>query len=138
MSIPIKITSGTIEVEAISGVVKEDYFLLYLTLREKYVLAESVCENPAIIILRAGERTLRAIPENVNRQGGMDGADGYEQIDLTKERSTEVELPSGWSVEASVARYTCRIIGIRTPKSEDLIPDLPFEKDGVRVGTVSA
>lgn len=138
MSLPIKITSGTIEVEAVSGVVKEDYFLLYLTLREKHVEAESVCENPAIVILHVGERTLRAIPEDVNRQGGLDGADGYEKIDPTKEKPTEIELPEGWSVEASVARYTCRIIGIRTPKSEDLISDLPFEKDGVQVGTVSA
>lgn len=138
MPIPIKITSGTIEVEAVSGVVKEDHFLLYLTLREKYAEAESVCENPAIIILRAGERTLRPIPEDVNRQGGLDGADGYEKIDPAKERSTEIELPSGWSVEVSVARYTCRIIGIRTPEAEDLTPDLPFEKDGVQVGPVSA
>jgi hypothetical protein len=131
---PIKITSGTIEVEAVSGVVREDHFLLYLTLREKHVEAESICENPAIIILRAGARTLRAIPENVNRQGGLDGANGYEKIDLSKEKSTEIELPSGWSVEVSVARYTCRIIGIRTPEAEDLISNLPFVRDGADIG----
>lgn len=138
MPIPIKITSGTIEVEAVSGVVKEDYFLLYVTLREKHALAECVCENPAIVILRATERTLRPIPENVNRQGGLDGADGYAKIDLEQEKSTEIELPAGWSVEAEVTRYTCRILGIRTPKSEDLTPDLPFEKDGVQVNPVPA
>jgi len=138
MFIPIKITSGSIEVEAISGVVKEDYFLLYVTLREKHAEAESVCENPAIIILRAGERTLRAIPEDVNRQGGLDGADGYEKIDPATEKSTEIELPSGWSVEVSVSRYTCQILGVRTPDPENLTPGLPFEKDGVQFNTASA
>jgi hypothetical protein len=138
MSIPIKVTSGTIEVEGISGIVKEDYFLLYVSLREKHACVDVVCENPALVIIRAGANTLRAIPENVNRTGGMDGADGYEKIDPSKERPTEIELPSGWSVEASVARYTCQILGIRTPKSEDLTRDLPFEKDGVQINPISA
>ena len=127
MTFPIKVTPGTIEVEGISGVVHEDHFLLYVGLREKHAEAECVCENPAIVIIRATDKTLRAIPENVNRSGWLDGADGYEKIALTKERSTEIELPSGWTVEASVSRYTCCILGIRTPKAESLTQELPFE-----------
>lgn len=126
MTLPIKVTPGTIEVEGISGMVHEDHFLLYVGLREKHAFAEVVCENPAIVIIRATDKTLRAIPENVNRTGGLDGADGYEKIDPSKERSTEIELPGGWSVEASVSRYTCRILGIRTPESESLALDLPY------------
>jgi len=127
VTFPIKVTPGTITVEGVSGIVHEDHFLLYVGLREKHAEAECVCENPAIVIIRATAKTLRAIPENVNRTAGLDGADGYEKIDPSKERSTEIELPSGWSVEASVSRYTCRIIGIKTPESESLTRELPFE-----------
>jgi hypothetical protein len=126
MNIPIKVTPGTIEIEDISGIVAEDHFLLYVTLREKYAEAECWCENPAMVSIRATEKTLRPIPENVNRAGGLDGADEYEKLDPSKEKPTEIELPVGWSVDASCSRYTCRIIGIRTPESEVLTP-IPYE-----------
>lgn len=112
VNLPIKVTPGTITVEGISGRVREDHFILYVDLREKHAEAECVCENPALVSIRATSKTLRTV------------LDEYEKIDLLKERSTVIELPSGWAVEASVSRYTCCILGIKKPES--LTRDLPY------------
>lgn len=117
MNLPIKIEPGTVLVEGISGVVGSDHFLLYVTLREKHAVAECVCENPAIVSIWAEPgKTLRVLP----------GMDDYAPIDPDQEKATTIELPSGWSVEASVTKYTCRILGIRTPDSEVLILNIPY------------
>lgn len=107
--VPIAVCQGMIEVEAASGVFGEDHFLVYLSLREKRAVAEVVMSNPTVLTLRANEHTLRA---------ARDG-DTYEEIDLSG-KSTVVTFPPGWSVEASVSRYTCQVVGVRTPAPERL------------------
>lgn len=113
-NIPIVVVPGNIEVEAASGVFGPDHFLLYLTLREKRAVAEVVMSNPTVIALRANEGTLRA---------ARDG-DSYEKIDLSA-KDTQVLFPPGWAVEASVSRYTCQVVGVRTPSDLPLV-SVPF------------
>lgn len=102
-----------IEVEAISGVVTDDHCLLYLTLREKHATAEVVCSNPTIVSIRATEKTLRWSKDDTREEIDLDG------------RSTTVELPVGWTMEASVSGYTCVVVGVRTPDPEKLV-SIPF------------
>lgn len=86
---------GSVNVEAISGLVETNRFILYLTLDQNNTKAEVVCENPAIVIIYPPEWS--SVP------------------------TTTIELPSNWSVEASVCKYTCRIVGVLTPAVEDLV-----------------
>lgn len=107
---------GSIEVEAVSGVVTEQFFVLDLTLREKRVEAEIICDNPTLIALRVGPSTLRA-----SRDG-----ESYETLDPNAP-GTLVKLPLGWSTAVSVSRYTCRIHGVKFNGPEFKM--LPFSVD---------
>jgi len=99
--LPITIEEGSITVEAISGLVTEEHFVLYVTLAEKNANAVCGCENPAIVTLW-GE----------NEAGAGAG--------------TRIVLPSGWCVEASASGYVCRIIGVRSPGQ---VGPVPFTTD---------
>jgi hypothetical protein len=113
--IPLTVLNRMIEVEVASGVVAEDHFLIYLTLREKHAHVEVVCSNPAIVSLRATVLT--------RRYSKLD-FDTLEVINFDGP-STLVTLPVGWTVEASVSGYTCVLVGVRTPVPEKLV-DVPI------------
>lgn len=113
--LPIGVLPGMIEVQAANGRFADDHFVVYFSLREKRAVAEVVMSNPTVIALRANEHTLRAAEDG----------DSYEKIDLDG-KSTLITFPVGWTVEASVSRYTCCVVGVRTPPAESL-SDVPFQ-----------
>lgn len=92
------IVPGSVEVEAISGHVTEDYFVLYVTTKEKYCNVDAWCANPTIV-----------------------------SLSFEKGKSTDIYFPLGWVVEASVSRYTCQIVGVREPSHEKMLVGIPFE-----------
>ncbi len=116
---PIQITQGEIYVEAISGKVEEEYFVLYISSREKYPSAEVICTGsvtqPQIF---ATEDT---------RRPSLDG-ESYVPI-RSDESATLVELPGGWEVGVSASRYAVCVMGVKAPKVTYELPFVKVNKD---------
>lgn len=112
----VLVRPGTIEVETMRGLVEDDRFVIFITTREKYVETSAFASDPASIMLSASERTLRF---------------GEAIADMSKEEPTIVEVSGDWFVEASGGRYTCCVVGVRRPPTQDL-PAILFtiENDG--------
>lgn len=112
LEFPVQISMGEIRVASISGKVKEDFFVLYLTTREKFPGADVVCTGLASQVqLFATRDTLRP------------SVDGLSYVPIrADEPATMVELPGGWQVGVSTSKYTVCIMGVKDPEVFDRIP----------------
>ena len=98
----ITISPGSVVVEAISGIVRPEYALYYITLEGKHAVAECVCENPIIISVR---------PDPKTHVGPV--------------KSTLIEISGGGHAEAGVSRYTLQVLVVADPDPDLLLP-IPF------------
>ena len=99
----IEVKQGQIHVEAISGRVGEDHFVLYVTTREKYASAEVICSGALTqISLFATEDT---------RCFSLDGKTSV-PVDAN-EPETLIELPGGWEVGVSTSKHTISVTGVK-------------------------
>jgi len=99
----IEVKQGQIVVEAISGRVEKDYFVLSITTREKYASAEVICSGALTqISLFATEYT---------RRFSLDGKTSV-PVDAN-EPQTLIELPGGWEVGVSTSKYTISVTGVK-------------------------
>ncbi len=115
----IQITQGEIWVEGVSGKVEEDYFVLYISSREKYPSAEVICTGLVTQVqLFATGDTLRPSL----------GGESYVPI-RSDEPATLVELPGGWEVGVSASRYTVCVMGVKAPKVTRELPFVKVSKD---------
>lgn len=101
----IEVKQGQIHVEAISGRVGEDHFVLYVTTREKYASAEVICSG-------------------LLTQISLFATDGMasEPVDENKPY-TLIEIQGGWEVGVSKGKYTISVTGV---KSGGKLVSLPF------------
>lgn len=115
----IQITQGEIYVEGISGKVEIDYFVLYISSREKYPSAEVICTGLVTQVqLFATKDTLRH---------SLDG-ESYVPI-RSNEPPTLIELSGGWEVGVSYNGHTVCVMGVKTPKETRELSFTEVSKD---------
>ncbi len=116
---PIQVTQGEIHVKGVSGKVEGDYFVLYLSTREKYPLAEVVLSGLVTQVqIFATKATLRP------------SLDGMSYVPIrADEPATLIELPGGWEVGVSFSKHTVCIMGAKAPKETRELPFVELSKD---------
>lgn len=105
VSSEIYVVPGVIEIHGIDGKVQKEAINLVVDMAEKYVEVDIYEDEESIYVnLSVGERTL---DKHLNPLTAHDPETGLPK------QGTEIHFPRGWTIMASCAKTTCRIIGVR-------------------------
>lgn len=109
----IVVSTGDIQIESISGTLRDDSFILHLDTLEKYAAVESF-EDCAVRIF---------VGEDTRRYGQL--------VEPNDENVTEIRFPKDWIVHAWAGRYSIQLIGVLRPENDEVeIFDIPFIQVG--------
>lgn len=109
----IIVEAGDIQIESITGYLRDDSFMLYLNTVEKYAEVDSEDDNVAYLFV--GEET--------RKHGLLIGIEN-------KKKDTKIQFPKNWIVHAFSGRYCALLIGIRRPTEHEQEVNVPFIQIG--------
>lgn len=108
----IVVNAGDIQIESISGFLRDDSFILYFNTVEKYADVDSDDDNYVYV----------SVGEDTRRHG--------QRVEASK-GSTEIRFPPNWIAHAFPGRHCFQVIGVRrSSSSEKESYNIPFLQVG--------